>query len=74
MWARRTEEYIGSLRERHNLNNKKGKPLIKTGDVVLIQSDEQNRGKLKRRDRSQAYQGQRRCCQGSKTEGREIVP
>ena len=39
MWTRWTEEYIRSLRERHNLNHKKGKPLIKTGDVVLIQGD-----------------------------------
>ena len=45
MWTRWTEEYIRSLRERHNLNHKKGKALIKTGDVVLIQSDERNRGK-----------------------------
>ena len=45
MWTRWTEEYIRSLRERHNLNHKKGKPLIKTGDVVLIQGDERNRGK-----------------------------
>ena len=43
--ARWTEEYIRSFRERHNLNHKKGKPLIKTGDVVLIQGDERNRGK-----------------------------
>ena len=45
MWTRWTEEYIRSLRERHNLNHKKGEALIKTGDVVLIQSDERNRGK-----------------------------
>ena len=45
MWTRWTEEFIRSLRERHNLNHKKGKLLIKTGDVVLIQSDERNRGK-----------------------------
>ena len=45
MWTRWTEEYIRSLRERHNLNHQKGSPLIKTGDVVLIQGDERNRGK-----------------------------
>ena len=39
MWTRWTEEYIRSLRERHNFNHKKGKLQIKTGDVVLIQSD-----------------------------------
>ena len=45
MWTRWTEEYIRSLRERHNLNHQKGSPLIKTGDVVLIQGDERNRRK-----------------------------
>ena len=43
MWTRWTEEYIRSLRERHN--HQKGKLLIKTGNVVLIQGDERNRGK-----------------------------
>ena len=33
------------MRERHNLNHKKEEPQIKPGDVVLIQSDERNRGK-----------------------------
>ena len=45
LWARWTGEYIKSLRERHNLNHKKEEPQIKPGDVVLIQSDERNRGK-----------------------------
>ena len=33
------------MRERHNLNHTKGGPPIEQGDVVLIQSDERNRGK-----------------------------
>ena len=34
------------MRERHNLNHNKGGPPIEQGDVVLIiQSDEHNRGK-----------------------------
>ena len=45
LWSRWTGEYVKSLRERHNLNHKKGELLIKPGDVVLIQSDERNRGK-----------------------------
>lgn len=45
LWSRWTGEYIKSLRERHNLNHKKGGPAIKEGDVVLIQNDERNRGK-----------------------------
>ena len=45
MVARWTGEYINSLRERHNLNHKKEETQIKPEDVVLIQSDERNRGK-----------------------------
>ena len=45
LWSRWTEEYIRSLRERHYLNHHKEELQIKTGDVVLIQSDERNRGK-----------------------------
>ena len=45
LWSRWTGEYIKSLRERHNLNHIKGGPPIEQGDVVLIQSDERNRGK-----------------------------
>ena len=45
LWSRWTGEYIKSLRERHNLNHKRGGPSIKEGDVALIQSDERNRGK-----------------------------
>ena len=37
LWSRWTGEYIKSLRERHNLNHKKGGLPIKEGDVVLIQ-------------------------------------
>ena len=45
LWSRWTAEYINSLHEKHNINHKKGGPSIKEGDVVLIQSDERNRGK-----------------------------
>ena len=45
LWSRWTGEYIKSLREGHNLNHTKGGPPIEQGDVVLIQSDERNRGK-----------------------------
>ena len=47
LWSRWTGEYIKSLRERHNVNHKRGGLPIKEGDVVLIQSDERNRGKWK---------------------------
>ena len=38
-----------SLRERHNLNRQRGKPLIKNGDIVLIKGGERNRGKWSHR-------------------------
>ena len=38
-------EYIKSLRERHNHNQKTKEPPIKPGDVVLIWGDKRNRGK-----------------------------
>ena len=48
LWSRWTGEYISiwyikSLR--HNLNHTKGGPPIEQRDVVLIQSDDRNRGK-----------------------------
>ena len=45
LWSRWTGEYIKILRERHNLNHTKVGPPIEQGYVVLIQSDERNRGK-----------------------------
>ena len=45
LWSRWTTEYIRSLRERHNLKHKTKDLTLKVGDVVLIQSEERNRGK-----------------------------
>ena len=59
LWSRWTAEYIRRLRERHNLKHKTKDLTLKVGDVVLIQSEERNRGKwnigivvklIKRRD------------------------
>ena len=45
MWRRWSREYLAALRERHDCNgNGKARPL-KPGDVVLIRSEEKNRGK-----------------------------
>ena len=41
-----TQEYLKGLRERHIMKNGK-KTELKIGDVVLIKSDEKNRGKWK---------------------------
>ena len=45
LWSRWSGEYVKGLRERHNLNHKTKQLSIKPGDVVLITSDERNRGK-----------------------------
>ena len=45
LWSRWSGEYVKGLRERHNLNYKTKQLSIKPGDVVLMTSDERNRGK-----------------------------
>ena len=45
LWNRWTREYLTALRERHNLNHRRAKYQVKKGDVVLVKSDERNRGK-----------------------------
>ena len=45
LWKRWTREYLTALREPHNLNSRgKSRPL-EIGDVVIIRSEEKNRGK-----------------------------
>lgn len=45
MWKRWTKEYLRGLRERHNLKHDgKGITLV-VGDVVMIHSEDRNRGK-----------------------------
>ena len=43
VWKRWTNEYLKSLRERHNLKHKSKEMNIKVGDVVIIKGDEKNR-------------------------------
>ena len=45
LWSRWTTEYVRGLRERHNLKHNSKKLVLRIGDVVLIQSDQRNRGK-----------------------------
>ena len=45
MWKRRSTEYLRTLREKYNLKHH-GKPsTLSVGEVVIIASDERNRGK-----------------------------
>lgn len=45
MWNRWTKEYLRGLRERHNLKHSQKPCALDVGDVVIIQSEERNRGK-----------------------------
>ena len=46
LWSRWSTEYVRILRERHNLRHKSKELTLEIGDVVLIQNEERNRGKL----------------------------
>ncbi len=45
LWRRWLKEYMNTLRERHNLSHGKKRFEVHVGDVVLVKSDEKNRGK-----------------------------
>jgi hypothetical protein len=45
MWKRWSKEYLRGLRERHNLTHKVKQSKLSVGDVVIIKSDDKNRGK-----------------------------
>jgi hypothetical protein len=45
LWRRWRKEYLVALRERHNMAHKASKFRPKPGDVVLVRSDNKNRGK-----------------------------
>ena len=44
-WKRWTTEYLGVLRERHNVTHDAKSSPLAVGDVVIITSDERSRGK-----------------------------
>ena len=44
LWKRWKREYLTALRERHNLTHKEAKFRPKVGDVVIIKTDNKNRG------------------------------
>ena len=47
VWRRWTNEYLKSLRERHNLKHKSKDANIQIGDVVIIKGNEKNRAHWK---------------------------
>ena len=44
LWRRWKKEYLVALRERHNMTHKTSKFQPKAGDVVLLKSENKNRG------------------------------
>ena len=44
LWLRWKNEYLKSLRERHNLNQKTKETPLTPGDVVVIKGEERNHG------------------------------
>ena len=47
LWRRWSQEYVKALRERHNIIQQTKEMNIKAGEVVLVKSEERNRGKWK---------------------------
>ncbi|XP_046862793.1 uncharacterized protein LOC124456377 [Xenia sp. Carnegie-2017] len=45
LWKRWSKEYLTALREQHNMSHWTKKFIVNVGDVVLIKSNEKNRGK-----------------------------
>ncbi|XP_028410372.1 uncharacterized protein LOC114532993 [Dendronephthya gigantea] len=45
LWKRWSSEYLKSLRERHNMKNGEKVIRLNIGDVVIVKSEEKNRGK-----------------------------
>ena len=45
LWRRWQKEYLTSLRERHNMTHKTAKFQPKIGDVVIVKSENKNRGR-----------------------------
>ena len=45
LWKRWSSEYLRGLRERHNLKHHGKSTSLKIGDVVIIKSEDKNRGK-----------------------------
>lgn len=60
LWSRWTSEYLRALRERHQLKHKRG------GEVVIIKSEEKNRGQWKLGIIEELITGQDEVVRGAK--------
>ena len=72
VWRRWRNEYLRGLRERHNQQHggKLNAPTV--GEVVIIKSDEKNRGKWKDRSNREGDSWDRRCYTGRKSTNRDV--
>ena len=65
-WKRWKKEYFRSLRERHNMMHNTKDMKIEVGDVVLIKSEEKNKGKLSIEIVEELYKGKDDVIRGVK--------
>ena len=66
MWNRWTKEYLRGLRERHNLKHDEKGSTLTVGDVVIVQSEDRNRGKWPLGIVEQLYTGRDEVVRGAK--------
>ena len=64
LWIRWQREYLTALRERHNLTHKARKFLPKCGDVVMVKTDNKNRGTWPLAIVNQVYPGKNGVIRG----------
>ena len=68
LWRRWSREYLNALRERHNLNHQQKKFSVNVGDIVIIKSDDKNRGNWPLAVVREVYPGRDNVVRGVKVE------
>ena len=68
LWRRWSREYLNALRERHNLNHQQKKFSVSVGDIVIIKSDDKNRGNWPLAVVREVYPGRDNVVRGVKVE------
>ncbi|XP_046863293.1 uncharacterized protein LOC124457043 [Xenia sp. Carnegie-2017] len=74
LWKRWSKEYLTALRERHNMSHGTKKFIVNVGDVVLIKSNEKNRGKWPLGIVIETYPGRDGVIRGSHEERPDLNP